>query len=75
MKTEFDDFLEAAAQFLNEGLVERATEARYSWDEPIEVSHYEVTAMRKNRDESASFYNGRERIKKIEVSEKKVEAE
>lgn len=69
MKDEYFNFLEAAIDFLSEDPISKATSGRYSWDEPIEVSHYEVDRMRKNKDNSVSFYNGRERIKRIEIEE------
>lgn len=69
MKDQYYNFLEAAIDFLSDEITEKSTIRRISWKEPIKVSDYEVNRMRKNKDNFVSFYNGRERIKRLEIEE------
>jgi len=66
MTKEYSSYEELAEKFVNDELIQKCTSGYWTYDDHALVDGVKVTKVRKNKDGSVSFYNGKSRINKIE---------
>lgn len=67
MTTEYESYEKLAEKFLNDDLIQKCTTGYWKYsDQPAKVEGAKVTKVRKNKDGSVRFYNGKSRINKVE---------